>query len=204
MIGESHEGLLVFWIKGWFVCKSWSKLHPDTALRSRSASYLQEVKMLVPCWKRWRRGRSFTSSLTALTRHQLMFSSRWITIKQTNIYCAEVMALRVQFITWHLKCSVWIVSVLFWCFCIAFGLIFTMCKISQILSPSEILCSFPNPSRAHFWARHTHLEPKAAQKINWKHYANMSKLWHILTRILLNANHANNIKWGNSENGWNV
>lgn len=50
-----------------------------------------------------------------------------------------------------------------------------MWKINQILSPSEIICSFPKPARAYLQARHSHLEPKAAQRINWKACAYMNK-----------------------------
>lgn len=63
----------------WFVCKSWSKLHPGTASKSRFASCRQEVKTLDLCWKKWRKGRSFMSSLTALIKHPPMFWSRWVT-----------------------------------------------------------------------------------------------------------------------------
>lgn len=88
--------------------------------------------------------------------------------------------------------SIWILNewrilpVLFLHVFIAFGLIFTMCEISQILSPSEILCSFPNPSRAYFWARHTHLELKAAQKINWTlHWREQIVTYSLLQYLLM-------------------
>lgn len=79
VIVVSSGGSLVFQFKAWFVCKSWSRLRPDTASRLRSASCRREAKMLVPCWKRWRRGRSSTSSLTARTKHRRTSSSRWPT-----------------------------------------------------------------------------------------------------------------------------
>lgn len=77
VIVVSSGGSLVFQFKAWFVCKSWSRLRPDTASRLRSASCRREAKMLGPCWKRWRRGRSSMSSLTAHTKHRRTSSSRW-------------------------------------------------------------------------------------------------------------------------------
>lgn len=79
VIVVSSGGSLVFQFKAWFVCKSWSRLRPDTASRLRSASCRREAKMLVLCWKRWRRGRSSTSSLTARTKHRPTSSNRWPT-----------------------------------------------------------------------------------------------------------------------------
>lgn len=152
--------------------------------------------MPVPCWRKWRKGRSSMSSLTALTKHQLMFSSRWITCTSASLWATEGSATRhikwkfdqisnVDFLSsMEKKAS----KSLFW---IAVGLIFTTCKISALLSPSEILCSLPNPSRAYFWARRTRLEPTAARKINWRHFTNRRKLWHILTRIVVNVSQRN-------------
>lgn len=119
----SSGGSLVFQFKAWFVCKSSSRLRPDTASRLRSASCRREAKMLGPCWKRWRRGKSSTSSLTARTKHRRTSSSRWPMQTPHNKQSNSKKTNPVRFF-FHRR------TVSGLCFHIAPGLIFTLRRIS--------------------------------------------------------------------------
>lgn len=188
MVKPSCDSLFFFFsphFKAWFVCKSWSRLHPDTASRSRSASCPQGAKTPGPYWKRWRRARSSTSSSTARTRRPPTSSSRWPT--QTSrekkvCFCTKKKKKKksaqkrrpvrnpIRFL-FHRR------------------IISFLALLSVSFSLDAGLVEF-HPFRLN-----------AARRINRRDDSNMSKLWYIPARITV---YAYGTKWGHSVNGWNM
>lgn len=187
MVKPSCDSLSFFFslhFKAWFVCKSWSRLHPDTASRSRSASCPQGAKTPGPYWKRWRRARSSTSSSTARTRRPPTSSSRWPT--QTShekkvCFCTKKQKQKSEQKRRPVRNPIR--------FVFHRRIISFLALLSVSFSLDAGLVEF-HPFRLN-----------AAWRINRRDDSNMSKLWYIPARITV---YAYGMKWGYSDNGWNM